>query len=86
MERFGSTILFGKYELCRLLGRGRNGTVYLAKHKELEEYRAIKQVPKSCVDYDQFRKEDLILKDIRHPGIPVVYDLEEDEDFCYRKK
>ena len=44
--------------------------------KELEEYRAIKQVPKSCVDYDQFRKEALILKDIRHPGIPVVYDLE----------
>ena len=40
MERFGSTILFGKYELCRLLGRGRSGTVYLVKHKELEEYRA----------------------------------------------
>ena len=83
MERFGSTILFGKYELCRLLGRGRSGTVYLVKHKELEEYRAIKQVSKSCVDYGQFRKEALILKDIRHPGIPVVYDLEEDEDFCY---
>lgn len=83
MEGFGSTLLFGKYQLCRLLGRGRSGTVYLAKHRELEEYRAIKQVPKACVDYAQFRKEALILKDIRHPGIPIVYDLEEDEDFCY---
>ncbi|MCI8660801.1 MAG: serine/threonine protein kinase [Lachnospiraceae bacterium] len=83
MERFGSTLLFGKYQLCRLLGRGRSGTVYLAKHKELEEYRAIKKVPKSQIDYAQFRKEALILKDIRHPGIPIVYDLEEDEDFCY---
>ncbi len=66
-----------------MLGRGRSGTVYLARHKELEEYRAIKQVSKSCTDYHQFRKEALILKNIRHPGIPVVYDLEEDEDFSY---
>lgn len=35
------------------------------------------------MDARQFRKEALILKCIRHPGIPVVYDLEEDEDFCY---
>ncbi len=83
MERFENTILFGKYQLCRILGRGRSGTVYLAKHKDLEEYRAIKQVAKACVDAGQFRKEALILKCIRHPGIPVVYDLEEDEDFCY---
>lgn len=83
MKSVGSTLLFGKYQLCRVLGRGGSGTVYLAKHKDLEEYRAIKQVAKACVDYAQFRREALILKDIRHPGIPVVYDLEEDEDFCY---
>lgn len=63
-----------------MLGRGRSGTVYLARHKDLEEYRAIKQVPKTCADYRQFRQEALILKEIRHPGIPIVYDLEEDED------
>lgn len=83
MRRFEGTILFGKYQLCRILGRGRSGTVYLARHKDLEEYRAIKQVAKACVDTGQFRKEALILKCIRHPGIPVVYDLEEDEDFYY---
>ena len=66
-----------------MLGRGRSGTVYLARHKELEEYRAIKQVPKTCAGYDQFRQEALILKDLRHPGIPIVYDLEEDEHFSY---
>lgn len=75
--------LFGKYQVCRVLGRGRSGTVYLAKHKDLEEYRAIKQVPKTCEDYSQFRKEALILKSIRHPGIPIVYDLEEDEQYSY---
>ena len=83
VKDFTGTTLFGKYELCRVIGRGRSGVVYLAKHRDLEEYRAIKQVSKACVDYEQFRKEGLILKSIRHPGIPVVYDLEETEDFCY---
>lgn len=77
------TALFGKYQLCRVLGRGRSGTVYLAKHMALEEYRAIKQVSKSCRDFERFRREALILKGIRHPGIPLVYDLEEDENFSY---
>lgn len=78
-----STTLFGKYQLCRMIGQGRSGTVWLAKHMELEEYRAIKQVPKTCTDYRQFRQEALILKSLRHPGIPIVYDLEEDEQFSY---
>ncbi|MGL5436997.1 MAG: serine/threonine protein kinase [Lachnospiraceae bacterium] len=69
--------------MCRILGRGRNGTVWLALHKDLEEYRAIKQVPKAGTGYHQFRQEALILKTLRHPGIPIVYDLEEDEAFSY---
>ena len=54
---------------------GRSGTVYLAYHVELEEYRAVKVVPKSLADYDTFRKEALFLKTLRHPGIPIVYDV-----------
>ena len=42
--------------MCRELGNGRSGTVYLAYHVELEEYRAVKVVPKSLADYDTFRK------------------------------
>ncbi len=65
------------------MGHGRSGTVYLARHIGLDEYRAVKQVPKTRADYSRFRKEALLLKTIRHPGIPVVYDLEEDEDYSY---
>ena len=72
----GDTILSGKYQLCRVIGRGRTGTVYLGLHKELEEYRAIKAVAKSSVRYEAFRKEALLLKELRHPGIPIVYDIE----------
>ena len=77
-EPVGDTILFGKYELIRTLGRGRCSTVYLAKHLELDEYRAIKCVSKMDTDYERFKKEALILKRLRHPGIPIVYDLEEE--------
>ncbi len=50
---------------------------------DLEEYRAIKQVPKSCMDYERFRREALILKGIRHPGIPIVYDLVDTQEHSY---
>jgi len=80
---FGKDVLFGKYRLCRKLGSGRSGTVYLTYHVELEEYRALKIVPKTMSDYDTFRKEALFLKTLRHPGIPIVYDLEEDSENSY---
>ena len=50
---------------------------------ELDEYRAIKRVPKTFVDYELFRKEALILKGIRDQGIPIVYDLAEDDQYSY---
>ncbi len=82
-EPIEDTILFGKYQLIRILGQGRSGTVYLALHLELEEYRAVKQVPKACAQYEQFKKEALLLKRLHHPGIPQVYDLEEDKEYSY---
>lgn len=77
-EPIENTVLFGKYQLIRTLGQGQRGTVYLAFHQELKEYRAIKQVPKSSAGYEQFKKEALLLTCVSHPGIPIVYDLEED--------
>lgn len=77
------TILFGKYRLCRMIGRGRTGTVYLAKHESLGEYRAIKEVPKSDASYGQFLREARIMKELHHPSIPIIYDLEETDTHCY---
>ena len=52
-------------------------------HIGLEEYRAIKRISKRDADYDTFRREALVLKELRHPGIPMIYDLEEDSEFFY---
>lgn len=40
-----------------MIGSGRTGTVYLARHRELGEYRAVKAVRKDSVRYETFRKE-----------------------------
>lgn len=65
------------------LGSGRTGTVWLAVHMGLEEYRAIKCVSRKNADYETFRREALVLKELRHPGIPMIYDLEEDSEYFY---
>ena len=57
--------------------------MWLAEHLGLKEYRAIKQVSKALVAYEAFRREALIMKSLRHPAIPIVYDLEEDQEFLY---
>ncbi len=75
--------LFGKYQLYGILGTGRAGTVFLAVHLGLEEYRAIKRVPKSFLKYEHLRREALVLKELRHPGIPIIFDVEEDEFYSY---
>lgn len=73
-------VLFGKYQICRVIGRGRRGTVFLARHLGLDEFRAIKRVPKEDLD---FYREAAVLKKLRHPGIPIIYDLEEDANDYY---
>lgn len=65
------------------MGTGRTGTVWLAEHLGLEEYRAVKCVSRRSEDYESFRREALILKNLRHPGIPMIYDIEEDDQYFY---
>ena len=39
--------------------------------------------PKAFSIMKHFRREALVLKELRHPGIPIVYDVEEDEFYSY---
>lgn len=71
-------ILFGKYQIVDKLGSGTFGTVYLAKHLFLETYRALKVIPKSGARSILPLNEAKMLTSIQHPGIPIIYDVEED--------
>lgn len=92
-ERSGSRIetftLFGKYRVVSTLGIGGGSTVYLAKHLKLKVYRAIKCIPKDTADRASFSLEESfpteadLLRNLNHPGIPLIYDIEEDDAFIY---
>ncbi len=74
----------GKYRICKLLGIGLNGKVYLVEHRLLNVYRAMKIVPKKNKNsYDQYKKEAMILRELKYPGIPIIYDMEEAQDYLY---
>lgn len=82
MKLATNQLLFGKYELISTLGTGSFGTVYLSKHTILECYRAIKLIPKDGTT-DSLLKEAQLLKSLNHPGIPTIYDIEQDESYFY---
>lgn len=72
-----------------MLGTGSFGTVYLAEHLKLKIYRAIKRIPRNVADKSFFSldsgfpKEAELLKNLSHPGIPLIYDIDEDDDYIY---
>lgn len=76
-------IWFHKYRIMRLLGKGGNAEVYLAEHIKLNSFRAIKCISKTHPLYDLQCKEALILKNLKHSCIPIIYDIEEDEERSY---
>lgn len=83
MNSIENNILFGKYQILSVLGSGSFGTVYLSKHLSLECYRAIKLIPKLPDSPITLLSEAQVLKSLHHPGIPVIYDIEEDSDNYY---
>lgn len=83
MRQKQHSILFGKYEIISTLGTGSFGTVYLSRHIILESYRAIKIIPKTNSMTDSLLHEAQLLKSLHHPGIPCLYDIEEDDSSYY---
>ncbi len=76
-------IWFQKYRIIRVLGRGGSADVYLAEHIRLNTLRAIKQISKENILHGQLIHEAHILKNLKHPCIPVIYDFEEDAHHSY---
>lgn len=77
------SILSGRYEIVRLLGSGAFGSVYLARHISLDVFRAVKCIDLSRDLHATARREADILKNLRHPMIPIIYDVEQEEDTVY---
>ena len=72
----------GRYLILSELGRGSGSIVYLVRHQKLGEYRAVKRIAKEPDSTWKIREAE-ILNHLKHPQIPAIYDMEEDEEACY---
>ncbi|MDE6606678.1 MAG: serine/threonine protein kinase, partial [Lachnospiraceae bacterium] len=69
-----------RYEIVNQIGKGGNSEVYKAFDRHLNRYVAIKRIHK---EEGHFFQEAKILKQLKHPAIPVIYDIfREDGNNC----
>ncbi len=79
MEKTG-VVLLERYELCKKIGAGGSGAVYLAWDRHLERFVAVKEELRTAEtesfakDGDFLREEMKMLKALQHPMLPAVYD------------
>ena len=71
----------GKYHIETMLGGAGSGEVFLAEHVKLQTKRVIKRIRKSHPFYRQLAGEAEILGRLKHPGVPYLY--EEDDQYLY---
>ena len=62
----------GKYTVLKFLGGGGEGDVYLARDEDLQRMVAVKRIGQNMQEAD-------FLKKLKHPMLPVVYELLREE-------
>lgn len=65
----------GKYRIIKSLGQGGEGSVYLAEDESLGRCVAVKRLWEQEKGGERIREEAAFLRDLRHPMLPVVYEL-----------
>ena len=83
LRKGGTTAEAGKYTIVSLLSEHKESTVWLAEHNALHVKRIIKGIRKTSEYHDILVKEAHLLKNLKSPYIPEIYDLTEDNEFTY---
>src|ERR1700757_3116363 len=83
LDAGGGQIVFGRYTLVKILGRGGMGIVWLARDEELERNVALKFLPDLMIQdralLDQLKHETKRSLDLTHPRIVRIHDFVHDE-------
>lgn len=78
---------FGPYTLQKELGRGAQGVVYLAEHRQLRRKVALKMLAgaaaQSAAVRDRFQREAEITSKLDHPGICGIHEVGEIQGIPY---
>lgn len=73
----------GKYKILKTLGTGGTSSVFLAENVRLGTLWAIKEIQKQKNQAIHFLTEPHVLKNLRHPAMPRIFDIIENEEFLY---
>lgn len=77
------TVLFGEYEIIDVIGAGGMGAVYRARHRRLNDTRAIKVMHPAVADdptaAEFFLREAKALLSVQHPAVVNCHDLLSDD-------
>lgn len=76
-------VLEDTYEIIEEIGAGGGGIIFKAFHLRLKTDVVIKKIRDEIRDKINLRKEADILKNLKHPYLPKVYDFIEREDGVY---
>lgn len=77
------TILENTYEILEEIGSGGGGIVFKAKHLRLQTDVVVKKIKDEVRGKVKSRQEADILKNLKHPYLPRVYDFIETENGVY---
>lgn len=77
------TLLENTYEILEEIGSGGGGVVYKARHLRLQTDVVVKKIRDEVLGKVKSRQEADILKNLKHPYLPRVYDFIETEDGVY---
>lgn len=71
-------VLDGKYEVLEPLATGGMGSVYLVRHRHLEELRVVKvlrqDVAADPAAHKRFLREARLATQVKHPNVAILYD------------
>src|SRR5437667_12511773 len=83
LDAAGGLMVFGRYRLVKVLGRGGLGIVWLARDEDLERDVALKFLPDLMIQdrsvFDQLRRETRRCLELTHPYIVRIHDFVHDE-------
>ena len=82
-EKKGGKIILDRYKILAELSAHEHSVVWLAQHRTLHTRRVIKGIRRSHPAHSLLAAEATTLMNLSHPGIPSVFDVDEDTDFIY---
>jgi len=71
------------YNIVTCVGEGRSGAVFIVQHKRTEKLYACKFLRKVDHDPETLRREIMTLRNLDHPNIVRLYEVNEDKDTVF---